>query len=326
MSKLLFCTTDAKDFVEDCYNPSFNYQNNGFLALKPDYYGLQSWEEFVPLFDQYDLIWLHLNPRKMLPYWYDFPRLIKFKAPDVPMIISHEYLLKYYNEPLPFMIKRALEYGDYLQCNNKIAKELFEELVDVPMLYLHAGQPVSDTTEWLEPLPWSLREGVVLIEHSVFTPLVESFEMIQRAGLSATLMTANHVHDASFWDHYVDAYGVDARCYGRLPHREYLDRIRECRVGLEYGYVGVSRFSFECAREGVPVIGSNIYEYRTMLYPKLTVSSVKEGARVLKRIHNRKWEPKDLNKPAQKLIAEYWNMETCINRVKEALEGIGVSV
>ena len=95
---------------------------------------------------------------------------------------------------------------------------------------------------------------------------------------------------------------------------------------MEYAYVGVSRFSYECAKEGVPVVGSNTHEYRNMLYPKLTVSSVKEGAKVLKRIHNRKWEPKDLNRPAQKLIAEYWSMDACINRTKELLEKIGVSV
>ena len=327
MSKLLFCTTDADGFREDIYDISFNYQLNGFLALKPDCYGLQSWEEFIPLFEGYDLIWVHLNPREMVPYWYDYPRLIKSKAPDVPMIISHEYLLKYYNESLPFMIKSAFEEGDYLQCNNELAKNLFEDLVDVPMLYLHAGQPIIDeATQWLEPLPWSLRGGVVMIEHSVFTPLVESFEMIQKAGLSATLMTSNHTHDASFWYPYVEAYNIEARCYGRLPYNEYLNKIRECRVGLEYGYVGISRFSYECAKEGVPVVGSNTYEIRNMLYPKLTVSSVKEGAKVLKRIHNRKLEPKDLNRPAQKLIADYWNMEACIGRVKEALEKIGVSV
>ena len=153
-----------------------------------------------------------MNPiPNLIPYWYEYPRLIRNRAPDVTIVISHEYLMKYYNEPLPNDIKRAFEYGDYLKCSNKIAKDMFEQLVDIPVLYYHIGQPIADeTTKWLDPLPWTERNGVVMLEHSVFTPLVQSFEMIRDSGLSATLMTANHTHDASHWYPYVESYDIDA--------------------------------------------------------------------------------------------------------------------
>ena len=326
MSNLLFCTTDAHGFREDCLDYSFNYQNSGFLDLKPDYYGLQSWNEFYPTFSDYDLIWLHLNPRVMHPPWYDYAELIRQVAPDTKIIISHEYLEKYYSEDIPYFLIKCFSYVDFIQMNSKTAYSLFSPIIGrEKSLYTNLSVPIRiPETGWGEPLSYEEKEGVVLIEHSVFTPLVKSFEIIRDSGLKAILISSNPSHNKSWWGSYVDSYNIDAEVYGRLLVPAFYNKINSARVALDYGYTGISRFSYECAKHNTPVIGHNRLEFRNKLYPKLTALNDKSALTKLKRVYNDEKYWKHLNSYADNIVNTYWSDEEVNKRVKRMLRRVGV--
>lgn len=295
------------------------------MKLAPDTYGLQSWYEFRPRFNAYNFIWLHLDPRIMQPAWYDFPRLIKQEAPNVKLLVSHEYWEKYCNEEMPFIIKNAMKYADYIQVNSRDAYEMLKEQNIGPVLfYCHPTIPVD--ADFQDPVSWEERTGVAMIEHTVYTPLVEAFEMIKLSGLNPVCISSNPIHSAEFWDHYFEAFGLEGKGYGRLKYPEYTDILRHCRVGLDYGYTGICRFSYEAALVNVPVVGHNRLEFRNILYPELTVSSINEGARLLRRCHDDEAYSKHLNTYAGELVSGYFSAEAAHKRIVKLLRGIGVEV
>ena len=320
MSRFLFCTTDTSGFREDVLDYSFNYQNSGFLDLAPDYYGLQSWDEFTPVFSNYDLVWLHLNPRVMHPAWYEYAKLIRYKAPDTKIIISHEYFEKYHIESIPFFLTDCLGYADYIQVNTRVAYHIFAPRFEDKVLLTNLSIPIREPEGGFpEPIPWEDKDGVVLIEHTVPTPLVQSFEILRDTGLNATLISSNPTHEASWWNHYVQAYDIQAETYGRLSPEEYMNKLNGARVGLEYGYTGICRFAYECAKVNTPVVGHNRLEYRNKLYPKLTALNTKSAVTKLLRVHNEESYAKDLNSYANKVMNTYWSEESVQKRVNGTL-------
>lgn len=324
-AKLLFCTTDSHGFEPKYTNTrSFNYQNSGYIKLAPDIYGLQSWHEFRPRFDAYDFIWLHLDPRIMQPAWYDFPRLIKQEAPNTKLMVSHEYWEKYCNEDLPFIIKSAMKYADYIQVNSKDALHTLENQLEPPLIYCHSAVPV--VADFMDPVPWEERDGIIMLEHTVYTPLVKAFEIIKETGLKAICVSSNPTHPAEFWDHYFEAFGIEGKGYGRVKYDQYMDILRHCRVGLDYGYTGICRFAYEAALVDVPVVGHDRLEYRNILYPDLTAYSIDGGAYLLRKVHDNQEYSKTLNRYAGRLIHEYFTDGAAHNRVVKMLKNIGVDV
>jgi len=324
-AKLLFCTTDSKGFEPHYSNTRvFNYQNSAYMGLAPDTYGLQSWFDFRPRFNAYDFIWLHLDPRIMSPDWYAFPRLIKQEAPNVKLLVSHEYWEKYCDEELPFVVKNAMKYADYIQVNSQDALHALEGQLEPPLLYCHPTVPL--VADFMDPVPWEERDGVAMLEHTVYTPLVKAFEIIKESGLKAVCISSNPTHPAEFWDHYFEAFGVEGKGYGRLKYNQYTDILRHCRVGLDYGYTGICRFAYESALVNVPVVGHNRLEYRNILYPDLTAYSIDGGAYLLRKAHDNEEYSKTLNTYAGRLIHEYFTDEAAHKRVAKMLRGIGVEV
>lgn len=329
MSNILFADTDTHGFfTTGVYERSKNYQVSSLLRLKPDQFGLQAWGHYKDKvdFDKYNLIWLHLNPRVMAPPWFLFPALIKRKAPDTTLIISHEFFEKYYYKPIPYILKKYFRRADYIHVNTVVAKEIIEDSdMDVPVLYVHIGQPRVDETPWPRPLPWSEREGIFTIKHSnPESTMIRKFEIGKMAGLPMTVINSEPHTDGSRLQALADAIGVDAKCYGRLDWTEYIDKLRRCRVAIDLGYVGISRISYEAAKVRVPVVGSWLLEFRNNLYPKLGYEpdDVEGMAGRVREIHDQS-TAQSLNRTSCKMIREYWSQEVCRNRLLELFEEIG---
>lgn len=325
MSKYLFCSTDLEGFREDCLDDSLNYQNSAFMDIKPDIYGLKDWFEFKPDFSKYKMIYLHLNPRVMNPEWYAFPRLIRSMCPKANIMVSHEYWEKYCSEPMPYTIKNAMTYASYILVNSKAAYNvLIQNVGSKPIIYAHLCQPTRDEVGWLDPLPWKDRKGVVLIEHSVETNLVKPLEIIRDAGLKAILITSNPSHNKRWWESYVDAYNLDADYYARLSFSDYIDVIRHAKAGIDLGYAGICRFSYECAKVHVPVLGHSKLEYCNIIYPELTINKSVDAVSLLKKVHNVESFSIALNRYSDILLREYWSKEACNNRLMKLLRELGV--
>jgi hypothetical protein len=341
MPKILFCETDMSGFREKEADILSNFQLTGLMRNLPDILGLKSWEEYKNMdFSNYDLIWIHLNPRVMYPAWYDYPKLIRDRAPNTIIVASHEYDPVFFQQDygfidettlrgeISYVLKRAFSYLDYWVSDSKFAWEILSKMLDIPVLYAHISQPQLEERGWLNPLPWNEREGIVTISHSIILPLNRKFHVMKDTQLPSTIITTNKVDKPAslLRDDALSVLGNSSvRCYDTLPWFEYLDIIRHARVAFDMDYTGICRFSYECAKLGVPVVGSSLMEYRTMLYPELTVSKYEDYVITIKRIYNDELETQRLNSYANTIIREYWSTKAVEQRTKRLLEKMGVS-
>lgn len=337
MSDILFCETDMdKFFTGGTASDMRDYQLSALFRLGPDVLGLRVWDQWKDVIDfsKYKLIWIHLDPRIMIPAWHDFPALIKRKAPNAILVGTHEYnpMLfkgqppfveeKYFQPNLPHVIKRAIEVFDYWVVPDAPSVRALSKMVETPILYYHIGNPQPDK-KWYKPLDWNRRKGLVFISHSINLPMVRKFEIAKKADLPVIAISTNPLDEtAASLQHLADAVGVKARCYDRLPWDKYLQTIRRARVGLEIDYIGICRFSYECSKLNIPVVGNELAEYRKLLFPELTFSDPDDMAGTLKALHDGP-EPKHLNSYASNFISTYWNEEACDRRMKELLEEVG---
>src|SRR4030042_370673 len=109
MPKILYCETDMEKYRKGEADIMSNFQLSGLMRLTPDILGLKSWEEYKDIdFTQYDLIWMHLNPRVMNPVWYDYPKLIRERAPDSILVGTHEYEPMFFQQDYGFVDERTL--------------------------------------------------------------------------------------------------------------------------------------------------------------------------------------------------------------------------
>lgn len=328
MSDILFCDTDSAGFTSNLYERSKNYQASALISLIPDQLGLRDWSEHSPKvdFSKYKLIWLQLNPTTMFPPWYIFPAIIKRIVPDTTMIIEHEYWEKYYRAEMPHIIKKYLKRGDYLSVNSGMGREAVERNFDNPILYYHIGQPVVDEMFYHKPLPWKERNGIFVVNHTNPESLmVGKFEVGAATGLPMTVVNSEPFSDGSRLQALADAIGANATCFGRVNWSTYMDMMRRCRVALEMEYIGICRMAYECAKVSVPVVGTNLAEYRNNLYPKLTCEDDDFEGMVEKvlEVHNSIPPPTPLNRWSKKMIREYWSKETCHKRLMELFEEVG---
>jgi len=326
MSDILFCGTDISGFYQGAYDHSRSYQTNSLAELEPDILGLQSWYDYVGKidFNDYGLIWLHLNPRIMFPPWFMFSALVKRMAPDVPVIVKHEWWEKYHSEPIPDIIKKYIRYADYLHTNTAVGRDVLEENFDIPVLYSHIGQPRLDDMMWPKTLPWKEREGIFSIQHTSKDSMIRKFEIGKITGLPMTVINSEPFTDGFRLQELGDAIGANANCYGRTGWVSYMDKMRRCRVALDIDYIGICRMAYECSRVSVPVVGTNLMEYQNMLYPKLVFDpdDVEGMTAKILEIHNGS-VPKALNRRASKVRREHWSKEACRERLFQLFEEVG---
>lgn len=315
--------------TRDTHHVSLDYELTALLDTVPDTFGLKSWHVATHIpWNKYKLIWLHLNPREMIPYWYEYPKMIKRLAPEVPMIISHEYAEKYHDEPIPFVLKEAFNHADFMHVHSAEAICAWQKVLDIPVKNVPIGQPRRDELPWPRALPWNKRDGVVILEHSVPTDMVSMMEALKLVkdgygDFPVTLLTANPTRKKEYWNSYIWGYNLSATGYERLPFDQYMDRIRHAKVAVDFGYVGISRFSYECAKVNVPVIGNENQIYRNMLWPDLTVTDVGSMSEwIVSLLHDKKLY--DVTKRyAQGIVKNYFSKEACMERFKYLLRDIG---
>ena len=160
LSDILFCYTDGDSFRENIYDSSVNYQNAGFMSLKPDMYGLKMWDEWQPDWENYEIVFLHLNPLIMNPPWWLFPSLIKRKIGNIPLLLSHEYFDKYVTEPFPEMFRKSFSRADGIIVDTKQSFDLLREKFGEKVIYGHFAKPVGDEMFTVKRKPWEDREGL----------------------------------------------------------------------------------------------------------------------------------------------------------------------
>jgi len=333
MSDILFCNTDGWEFRRDCLDLTKNYQCSAILRLKPDIMGLRGWDNFRHIdLSKYGLIYVHLNPAMVWPPWFSFPRLIRKRAPDSIMVVSHEYPDKYFqknspylpDETIPPLINQYFKYGDYFVTPSRSSYKIWSDHLDIPVIHAHIGQPIVDESEWPRPLSWKSRRGIFVMEHTIQTPIVRKFEVVKNCGYSMTAITACPIRTGENLKTLADAVGVRyVRCFSRLPWKDYMNEIRKCRLALELDYVGIHRMAYECAKVGVPVVGTEYEEYRKILYPDLTINSTTEAIAMIESIYEDEGIAVCLNRTAGEVIREYWSQDACRERLFDFFGEIG---
>jgi hypothetical protein len=317
-----------------------NFQLSGFMRFVPDILGLRSWEQYKDMdFSKYDLIWIHMNPRIMTPAWYDYPKLIRARAPKAILVGSHEYEPQFYQQDGPFIdlsvcrmhippvIKKGFDYLDYWVSSNKPSWEFLKDYLTIPVLYAHISEPKVEEEEWLPPLPWEDRNGVFTISHSVVLPMTRKFGIIKDVELSSSIISTNKIDKTlKHLEEMAMAFQIsNIKCYETLPWLEYTDVYRHNKVAFDIDYIGVCRMAHEGAKLGVPTVGTNLMEYRTMLYPELTVNTPEEMVEKILEVHADGDKAKHLNNYANMIIREYWSKEAVETRTKKLLSKMGVS-
>jgi len=330
MSDILFCHTDGNQFFPDTCDISKNYQCSGILRLSPDILGLGGLYDHDIDWEKYKLIYCHLNPTITWPPWYEFPKILKRLAPQAILIVAHEYLDKYTrknnslypDEKLTFEIKRGLERADYLVAGTKSSYDTMSELLNIQVIYVNIGQPMVDELEWSDPKPWDERDGVFILDHTIWTPMIRKMEAAKISGLPVKIVTANVVSVEKDLKQLGDAYRVDGEFHGRLEWKDYMEILSSCRVAVEMDYCGISRMAYEAAKVNIPVVGTRDAWYRFLLYPELTIRTSREAGNLLRKIHDGP-EPKSLNSYSRMLIDEYWSQDAVGNRTMKMLYKVG---
>jgi hypothetical protein len=302
------------------------YQVSALIEDKPDVFGLDSWNEYkdVVNWDSYDLVWVHLNPRIMEPAWFDYPSLIRKKIGKTPMIVSHEYFEKYYNEKMEWQVELALLNADYISVNTRVAKDIIENSIFRPVIYTSISQPMPDyMAEFPKPLSFMDKYGVVVVDHSVnpedYDRLFETLSMIK---FPITMLTSNHTKDESWCDEYMEKYGIKIKVYPRMEHSKYLDKLNEARVALELGYVGISRMAYECAKVHTPVVGHDKLEFRNILYPVQTTDDPLRAVQLIHQLHTDETYWLEVCDYADNLLYNFWSKDEVNKRYQKLLRKI----
>lgn len=327
MSDILFCSTDLNGFQMDVWDHAMSLQLSSLLRLRPDTFGLQAWYEYKDKidWDKYKLIWIHLNPRIMNPAWHSFTKKIRHRAPNAIIGIKHEWFERFYYTGLSNFEKKAFESGDFIQVNTKIAYDLLKDKLNTKVILKRIGQPRVDEMIPPEQIPWEEREGIFFLEHSVpIIPNIRKFEYCRELGLPVKIVSTMPVKGAKDrLEQMADNYGVDAEIYNRLPWEEFMKLMGSCRVAIDFEYYGICRMAYEAALMGVPVVGTTNGDYRTILYPNLTVPEEysPETTALIRQVYNTEEIP--LNMYALKIAREYWSQEACQERLLELFEEVG---
>jgi len=331
-SKILYCHTDGAEFVENQYDIARIYQESALFRTKPDILGLRAWDEHKDKIDfsQYELVWIHLNPTELSVPWYMFISFLRKRCPNAILIGKHEWWEKYYQEEMPEVLIRYMNKCDYIHVNTGMGKQTVETYLSPPPLYYHIGNPMPREYKYPTPLPWDERDGIVTIMHSSHDPMIRKMEMAKRTGLPLTVINSEPFSDGRL-GMLADAVGGDITFHERLEWDEYLDVISRHKIAFDFDYRGICRFAYEAAKVKVPVVGSDLCEYRNLLYPDLTIGPFidqpwsilgPQMVQKIQEIHDGP-DPKHLNSYAYQIVRRHWSKKACKARLLEMFDEIG---
>lgn len=327
---MLFCDTEFNGWEENRTHLD-QYTGRPLECLAKygaDFLGLESWFELEGSVDfkAYDLIWVYLGHRYMKPAWYSFPRLIRNYAPDAKIVFTVDYEGLWYGRDLDLRMKLAWEEADFMHTITDFGYKYFTEELSIPVHYGTFGRPYAGGIKSLpRPFAKSRRTGVCFIRHTNVPPIMTQLEVIKKMRMKAIGIDSvpQPFSDGSYLPYMADAFRVKGDFYPRLEFSQYLDVIKKAYVGLD-NHVGPSRFSYEMASLGVPVVHSRFSEYGNSLFPMLTCNhdSIGDMYFKIKSLRKSKRFYQECIDQAAFELKHYFNVNTCQRRLELFMEKV----
>jgi hypothetical protein len=191
--------------------------------------------------------------------------------------IDYEGLFSKGEIDLRFLL--AWRHADVMHVITKLGYDIFSSIrkfyddkTFIPVHYGHFGRPHAGGIHAPSPTPLYKRHGVVFTRHTNMPEILTELEVIKKSRMKAIGIDSipPPFSFGEYLRYMADAFKVKGNFYPRLPFTQYLQVLSKAYVGI-CNHVGVSRFTWECMRCGIPVIHSEYSEWGNILYPSLTV-------------------------------------------------------
>jgi hypothetical protein len=275
--KVLFCDNEFGDWEEAREIPD-QYAGrplDGLVKYKADFLGLKSWLGMYEKIDfsSYDLIWIYLGHRKMIPSWYVFPRLVRQKAPDAKIVFTTDYEGLWFDREFDLRMRYAWEHADVMHTITKQGFDFFSKNLSIPVVYGHFGCPHAGGLKYIPPpVPKYKKKGIVFIRHTNMPSIIPQLEIIKRMRMKAIALDSvpppfSHGEHIKLMAESLAIKNITV--YPRLDFVSYLQVLSGTYVGID-NHVGPSRFSYEMAQLQIPVVHTCYSEYGNVLFPFLT--------------------------------------------------------
>lgn len=326
--KILFCDNEFDNWEE---SRGIREQYTGrplecLAKYSPDFLGLKSWfdlENEIP-FDSYDIIWIYMGHRLMLPAWYTFPRFIRRKTSKAKIIITTDYEGLWYNQDFDLRIKQAWDEADYMHVITRLGEKIFSNILNIPVYYGTFGRPYAGGIKGIPvPLDIGKRNGVSFIRHTNIPPIITQMEVIKRVGMKAIAFDSvpPPFSDGSDIRMLAKGFGVEGEFHQRLEFEDYLSILNKSYVGLD-NHVGPSRFSYEMAMMKIPVVHSENSEYANIIFPDLACpqDGTEEMIAKIKELMGNVDYCVEIGEKGFNTANTYFNPEECQKRLDEFIE------
>jgi len=330
--KVLVCDNEFSGWENARSNPE-QYVGRPLESLAKyhaDFFGLASWFERADDVDfkSYDLIWIYLGHRSMQPAWYCYPRLIRQKAPNAKIVFNVDYEGFWHEKALDLRFKESFECADVMHVITRWGEEYFKKRLSIPVYYGHLGRPHSGgikAPDWI-PFPKRKRKSICFIRHTNVPSILTEMEIIKK--MNAYSIGIDSIpppfSDGRYLSYLARIYNIKGDFYPRLPFPDYLRIIGQCSIAL-CNHVGISRFAWECAVCGVPVVHSDLSEWGNNLFPSLTVphGNISKFCEMIETFKRKKHEYKySILESAKKLMDTQYGFDMCQNRLDELINGV----
>ena len=251
---------------------------------------------------------------------------------------------------LPHFAKRFMDAGtkcgaifdveDNIEVGNSYPKEWFSSINDMDIMFTGVkipewsrfyGKPIRyiiEPKKMVEHSPvWKSGGNVAAIRH---TPFVTSAEHTLDNVLIPFGVPYTYFHSgwssAPVIPHRYDDLSTNSNFIWGLPWEKYLHAISLCYVAIDdnEGYYGWSRFGYECAMMGVPVIASDHAYSAIQFFPSLETKHrdyVKQK-KLLDDLYSSPERTYKLAVSGQKKMKEMLDPDVCIERLKKAIEEV----
>lgn len=326
----MFCDTEF-DGWEESRGIREQYSGRPLECLakySPDFLGLKSWFELENeiQFKDYDIIWIYMGHRLMVPAWYCYPRLIRQKAPKAKIIATTDYEgLWGSGKEIDLRLKLAWDESDYFHVITRLGEKIFSEILKTKVYYGIFGRPYAGGINYLPTqVPLSERRGISFIRHTNMPPILTQLEVIKRLNMSTIALDSvpPPFSDGSYIEYMAKGFDLEGEFYPRLNFNSYLQVLSKSYAGLD-NHVGPSRFAYEMALLKIPVVHSENSEYANILFPDLTCpqDGVGEMIKMIQRlIKNENSFYEEQQEKGFNIANTYFNPEECQKRLDEFIE------
>jgi len=324
--KFLFCDNSKAEIKIKASN-SLDYVGrplDSLATLNGTQVGLENWFLFEKNFDfsSFDLIWIYLDHRSLIPNWYSWPEVIKTRAKDSKVIFTVDYEgLFVEKQIISPRILNAWKSADAMHVITKLGHDFFTKVLSIPIYYTHVGRPQFGNWKWPKPMDFNSRNGVVFVRHTNLPSIIFELELIRDLNLKAIGIDSNP--DAKGWlEQQAQCLRVEGQFFNRLDFNQYLKISNLARLGIE-NHLGPSRFSYEMALMDLPVVHSEKSEYGNIIWPKLTAKSGNKRSfrEKIKLLNDKTFYRRVINQ-AEEICFNYFSPPACEERLSKLIENI----